>query len=242
MKKPVLVVLGVVTASAVVLTVGRGGESVDSITPSSEPIEVETRGADDLDSLRRIREVVLKRIANSDTYLGFGLAEDDSILRRWEDRTVRMLSFHVSADPDVNSKEDLEEAVRRAFSRWERVGAIPVSFRAMRDSALAEVQVRWIRSFPMARSGQAEVYWDGDGWIRKSTLTLATHDHHGRPTSPDALYAVALHEIGHLLGLGHSDDPEDLMYPITSVNDLTPRDRRTARLLYVLPPGSVRVP
>jgi len=47
---------------------------------------------------------------------------------------------------------------------------------------------------------------------------------------------------GHLLGLGHSDQPEDVMYPTTTVHDLTNRDRRTAGLLYALPPGSVKQP
>jgi hypothetical protein len=186
------------------------------------------------------RAAVRSRIAESDTYLGNGLAETDSVLRRWEDRTVRALAVHVSLPPAADASVGLEEAVRNAFSRWERVGAIPVSFRITRDSAAAEVQVLWIRSFAVNRSGQAEVFWDGDGWIRKATLTFATHDLRGRAVDPTEMYTVSLHEIGHLLGLGHSDDPADLMYPVTKVSDLTARDRRTARLLYALPPGSVK--
>ena len=204
--------------------------------------ETEVISSPSADSVLRMRAEVRRRIAESSTYLGHGLAEVDSVLRRWEDRTVRRLTYHVGANPAAVPGQGLELAVRRAFDRWERVGAIPVTFQRIRDSTLAEVHVHWIRSFQINRSGQADVYWDSDGWIRKATLTLATHAINGRPTGSDILYTVALHEIGHLLGLVHSDQPGDLMYPVTTASDLTARDRRSARLLYALPPGSVKNP
>lgn len=237
----------VIAAGAVVILVlllkvgsGDGPTSQEGGAPSGS--EGDRSGSVRRDSVQLMRAAVRTRISDSDTYLGYALAEDDSVLRRWQDRTVRMLTVHISTDNAPDSEEGLARSVHRAFDRWERVGAIPVQFRQVRDSSRAEVHVHWIRSFAMERSGQAEVFWDAAGWIRKATLTIATHDPYGRAIDPDIAYTVALHEIGHLLGVGHSDDPGDLMYPITTVSDLTGRDRRTARLLYVLPPGSVRAP
>jgi len=242
MKIPAVVVLAAVLIAVVALNVSRDGVQSDSLATDSAVPEATTSRSTRLDSIRTVRAAVRKRIADSDTYLGYGLAEDDSILKRWQDRTISMLTVHVGSNPNGNPTEGLERSVRNAFSRWERVGAIPVQFRTTSDSARAEVHVHWIRSFPMVRSGQAEIFWDRDGWIRKGILTLATHDLQGRAINADVLYTVALHEIGHLLGLGHSDDAGDLMFPVTTVSDLTGRDRRTARLLYVLPPGSVKDP
>jgi hypothetical protein len=43
-----------------------------------------------------------------------------------------------------------------------------------------------------------------------------------------------------VLGLDHSSDSTDIMYPTAKVRALSSRDIRTAVLLYQLSPGSLR--
>jgi predicted Zn-dependent protease len=52
--------------------------------------------------------------------------------------------------------------------------------------------------------------------------------------------AMTLHEVGHLLGLDHTEDLSSIMAPRVRVRELSMADRATARLLYTLPPGGVR--
>ena len=54
------------------------------------------------------------------------------------------------------------------------------------------------------------------------------------------MHAIALHEVGHLLGLDHTADTMNIMTPKVRVRELCEADRATMRLLYSLPPGSVK--
>lgn len=233
-----LVVVAMAGALAMVLArrwVAPAGDPASSVT-------VETfGGAINGDSIQGARAAVLRHIAGPESYLPSMLVESDSLLRRWTERTADPLRVHLQPGRVSGYSPDLREASRAAFVRWERAGGIPVRFVFVNDSAEADVVVRWIERFPLRRAGQADIRWNGAGWIISGTLTLATHTSEGFQLPEDAVYTVALHEIGHLLGLGHSDDSLDVMYPTTAVHDITPRDRHTARLLYAVPPGSLRL-
>jgi predicted Zn-dependent protease len=70
-------------------------------------------------------------------------------------------------------------------------------------------------------------------------ISLAINTYTGAPLPEGALLSVAVHEAGHAIGLPHSADTNDVMFPATRTGVLTERDRRTVELLYHLPPGPV---
>src|SRR5438034_1403719 len=130
-------------------------------------------------------------------------------------------------------------AVRGAFQRWQEAG-VPVRFNLDADSTSAEVRFHWRLQFEIQRTGQTDLTWDQDGHLVSGVVTLATFDPAGRPLAVDDVRVVALHEIGHLIGLDHSSDSTDIMFAMTKVRDLSPKDIASALLLYQLPPGTLR--
>ena len=180
------------------------------------------------------------RLTGASTYLGEMLAaSEDSMLRRWDNRQqspVRVWFAHTNA---ANFKPAFLDQIRAAFGEWVNAG-VPIRFDFVADSTQAEVTVKWRIQFEIERTGQTDVTWDDQGHIQFAVLTLATFDPKGRPMEPDDIRVVAMHEVGHVLGLDHSKDSTDIMFPTAKVRDLSDRDVRTVRLLYELTPGSLR--
>lgn len=167
-------------------------------------------------------------------------ASPDSALRRWDGRVATPVRVSLVAGSVANFQPVFLDAVRWALERWQNAG-VPIRFNLDADSALAEVRFHWRIQFEGERSGQTDLVWDGDGHITKGDITLATFDLKGQPLDADGVRVMALHEVGHLLGLDHSPDPGDIMYATPKVRDLSPRDVATVLLLYDLAPGSLRV-
>ena len=174
------------------------------------------------------------------TYLNEIVAESqDSMLHRWDNRILSPVRVLLPPGRVANFQPSFLDAVRRAFQRWQEAG-VPVRFNLDADSSSAEVRFQWRIQFEGERTGQTELHWDEDGHLTDAVVTLATFDPKGQPLGPDDLQVVALHEIGHLIGLDHSSDSTDVMFTTTKVRDLSPRDIQTAQLLYQLAPGSLR--
>jgi predicted Zn-dependent protease len=205
--------------------VGPGADIVDST------LQVEDRGA--------LRQRAWDAAMRFDSYLSVMVEEVG--LARWADRTTRPLKIYVPDSELTGYTADHRRAVLDAFGRWSRVGpsVIPVFFTFVGKQENADVSVEWEPYLTEGKAGLATMTRNGAGWIQTGRLSLALGTADGRTFLPSATYTIALHEIGHLLGLGHSDDPGDVMYPTAGVQDLSLRDRTTARLLYQIEPGPV---
>jgi Matrixin len=180
------------------------------------------------------------RAAAPGTYLNEIVAESrDSMLHRWDERERRPVRVFLPPGRVANFQPSFLDAVRSAFQRWQETG-VPVRFDLDADSADAEVRFAWRIQFEIDRTGETDLEWDHNGRLLSGLVTIATFDPNGQPLGADDVRVVALHEIGHLIGLDHSPDSTDVMFAKAKVRDLSARDVRTARLLYDLAPGSLR--
>jgi hypothetical protein len=237
---PVLLVGGLATFVAVQAF---GGTRVTAAAESPAAVVAtgeEEPAADSLELVRRRR--ALDALA-AHTYLPRLLTDGERILTRWPtDAPVRVWVSPTSSLRGWHPR--MVASAREAFDDWR--GVVPVDFRFVEDSASAQVIVTWRDSFESDSRGgglvgHARRHYVTSGWITAAEVSLAVHAVDGSPLSPELIRAAALHEVGHVLGLPHSDAPDDIMAPSHSgvVTRLSRRDEATAAALYAMEPGGV---
>jgi hypothetical protein len=220
---------GAMRAPAIRTSVASGGVVAKPLTPKAAERE-------------RVKADVRRRLAErgTGTYIGEMLAERDSALARWPERRDNPITVWVQPSSTIADwTEDYVTSVRDAVSDWDALD-LPVRFAFESDSARADVHVTFIDQFEEAISGRTKWERDDSWWITDADIVLAVHHRNGPALDDDAMHALALHEVGHLLGLDHTEDATSIMAARVRVRGLSNADRATVRLLYTLPPGGVR--
>ncbi|KAF8039969.1 hypothetical protein BT93_B2243 [Corymbia citriodora subsp. variegata] len=160
---------------------------------------------------------------------------------RWPDGKIDLTYAFL---PDNQLPDDAKAVFSRAFQRWSTV--TPLTFTATDSYAAADIKI----GFFSGDHGDGEPFdgvlgtlahafsppngrfhLDGEeNWVVTGDVTASSLS-----TAVD-MESVAVHEIGHLLGLGHSSVEESIMYPtITSRTrkvDLATDDVQGIQVLY----------
>lgn len=191
----------------------------------------------DIDAIRRTLQA-----HEFGTFIGEILAARDSNIARWPDRRDHAVTVWIDEhSPLAGPQQQLPVEVRNAFYDWGAAG-VPLAFTFVGDSARAEVKVTFVDHFDQAMSGRTLWTRDINWWIIAGDIQLSLRSGSGRLLNNEQIYAIAVHEVGHLLGLDHTADTTAIMSPRVHVLQLSPLDIATMRLIYELPPGTVKKP
>jgi predicted Zn-dependent protease len=107
--------------------------------------------------------------------------------------------------------KDLERITESAFSKWEK-SLYSIHFKNVKDNDGVDINIKFKKG-NVNKGGQAEIYFDQNGFIDYVKISVSKTSN-GTELNQSMLEHIIKHEIGHALGLGHSQFPHSLMYPI----------------------------
>ncbi|MDT8342586.1 MAG: matrixin family metalloprotease, partial [Longimicrobiales bacterium] len=193
--------------------------------------------------------VIGREVCAGAAYLCAGLDEREAArVLRWDDATPEIqVNVPLPPAPDPASARALQDAAVAGILAWHG-RPFPLRVRRGAASGPTDIEVEWVEALEGNQLGRAETEWtratDGTMGMCVRRFTLALHN----PLRPERdltareVQLTAAHEMGHALGLPHSDSSRDLMYPSNTATALSARDYQAMSALYGLRNGAQLAP
>lgn len=182
-----------------------------------------------------------------------GIASD---FGRWN-KTIRLVYDPDGAPVAFSSSTKVTALVQEAFGYWALVSGVRFEMTGTDANARDDRDV----TNPSQRDGLVRISWetlgeaagqagptfgfydDNLGYFPYDDGTIELNKGTGVIESDFELVGVLVHEIGHLLGLGHSDNPNSVMYanPYNHLRFPRADDIRAMQVLYGTPPAPINV-
>lgn len=114
----------------------------------------------------------------------------------------------------LDNTGDYTEMIKEGFADWETKTDKEIRFKFVTKphAGYANITVKLVPKFTDNTAGLTKAQM-GVNNIYKSNIDIGLHSSSGRTYSKQELNIVIRHEIGHSLGLGHSNDKKSIMYP-----------------------------
>ena len=162
---------------------------------------------------------------------------------RWPESTGR-LRVRVPLPRGVSSTRalELQSAAVRGIQYWQRRPFELLIDTRPTSSEPADIKITWGQGLSGSQLGVTRFRVSrerGEFKFEVQGIALAIHSPGSQNYAlpPEQVLLTAAHEMGHALGLPHSDSDRDVMYPTNTARSLSNRDFRTLDALYRLPIG-----